>query len=105
MQSFKSHDLPVDSVLLSHPTKDSNQYLQLTLQVFPSAQDWFNRTGVLSIGFLLSNQTFKPNPQVYGPCFFIGDTYGYFENYGKYPSTLHISYSIVVINDIYLSDT
>ena len=77
MQSFESHHLPVDSVSLSHPTKDPNQYLKLSLQVFPSKQDHFNRTGVISIGFLLSNQTFKP-PPVFGPFYFDADKYGHF---------------------------
>ncbi|KAG4401468.1 hypothetical protein GLYMA_07G270800v4 [Glycine max] len=79
MNSFKSHFLPVDSVLLSHPSKDSTQYLELSLQVFPSGQNHFNRTGAFSIGFLLSNQTFKP-PKVFGPFYFVGDKYEHFEN-------------------------
>ncbi|KAH1200541.1 putative leucine-rich repeat receptor-like protein kinase [Glycine max] len=54
MQSFKSHFLPVDS-------------------------DHFNRTGAFSIGFLLSNQTFKP-PEVFGPFCFRGDKYEHFGN-------------------------
>ncbi|KAI9397107.1 hypothetical protein POPTR_004G232400v4 [Populus trichocarpa] len=74
MDSFKLHQLPVDSVNLSHPRKDSSTYLVLNLQVFPFGHDRFNRTGVSSIGFALSNQTFKPPPQ-FGPFFFIGDAY------------------------------
>ncbi|RDX81659.1 putative leucine-rich repeat receptor-like protein kinase, partial [Mucuna pruriens] len=81
MQSFKSHFLPVDSVLLSHPSKDSTQYLDLSLQVFPSGQDHFNRTGTFTIGFLLSNQTFKP-PKVFGPFYFLADKYEHFGNSG-----------------------
>ncbi|XP_028762891.1 probable leucine-rich repeat receptor-like protein kinase At5g49770 [Neltuma alba] len=77
MQSFEFHDLPVDSVSLSHPVKDSNQYLVLSLQVFPSNQDRFNRTGTSGIGFLLSNQTFKP-PKEFGPFYFNADRYGHF---------------------------
>ena len=74
MDSFKLHQLPVDSVNLSHPRKDSSTYLVLNLQVFPFGHDRFNRTGVSSIGFALSNQTFKP-PTQFGPFFFIGDAY------------------------------
>ncbi|XP_011028446.1 PREDICTED: probable leucine-rich repeat receptor-like protein kinase At5g49770 isoform X1 [Populus euphratica] len=74
MNSFKLHQLPVDSVNLSHPRKDSSTYLVLNLQVFPFGQDRFNRTGISSIGFVLSNQTFKP-PSLFGPFFFIGDAY------------------------------
>ncbi|CAJ1941593.1 unnamed protein product [Sphenostylis stenocarpa] len=80
MRSFKSHFEPVDSVLLSHPRKDSTQYLKLNLQVFPSGQDHFNRTGTLSIGFMLSNQTFKP-PTDFGPFYFLADRYEHFGNY------------------------
>lgn len=81
MRSFESHDLPVDSISLSHPTKDSSQYLKLSLQVFPLNQDNFNRTGTLSIGFLLSSQGFVP-PKSFGPLFyFVADTY---EHFGKY---------------------
>ncbi|KAJ6715608.1 LEUCINE-RICH REPEAT-CONTAINING PROTEIN [Salix viminalis] len=74
MNSFMLHQLPVDSVALSSPRKDSSHYLVLNLQVFPVGQDRFNRTGISSIGFELSNQTFKPPPQ-FGPFFFIADPY------------------------------
>nr|XP_034916258.1 probable leucine-rich repeat receptor-like protein kinase At5g49770 isoform X2 [Populus alba] len=77
MDSFKLHQLPVDSVNLSHPRRDSSTYLVLNLQVFPFGQDRFNRTGISSIGFALSNQTFKP-PSQFGPFYFMGDAYLYF---------------------------
>uniref|UniRef100_A0A6N2N2A3 Protein kinase domain-containing protein n=1 Tax=Salix viminalis TaxID=40686 RepID=A0A6N2N2A3_SALVM len=77
MDSFKSHQLPVDSVHLSQPRKDPSQYLDLNLQVFPFGQDRFNRTAISRIGFVLSNQTFKP-PAQFGPFFFAGDTYLHF---------------------------
>ncbi|XP_047976216.1 leucine-rich repeat receptor protein kinase HPCA1-like [Salvia hispanica] len=75
--SFKSHGLPIDAVSLSNPTKNMDNYLLLSLQVFPSGQDYFNRTGISAIGFMLSNQTFKP-PKEYGPFYFIGNSYPYF---------------------------
>lgn len=75
MQSFQaSYKLPVDSISLSNPRKNAFEYLEVSLQVFPSAVDHFNRTGVSSIGFVLSNQTYKP-PSFFGPYFFIGDQY------------------------------
>ncbi|KAJ6942378.1 hypothetical protein NC652_008257 [Populus alba x Populus x berolinensis] len=77
MNSFKSHQFPVDSVRLSQPRKDLSQYLDLNLQVFPFGQDRFNRTAISSIGFMLSSLTFKP-PAQFGPFFFIGDTYLHF---------------------------
>ncbi|XP_047982293.1 leucine-rich repeat receptor protein kinase HPCA1-like isoform X2 [Salvia hispanica] len=75
--SFKSHGLPIDSISLSNPTKNIDNYLLLSLQVFPSGQDHFNRTGISSIGFMLSNQTYKP-PKEYGPFYFIANSYPYF---------------------------
>lgn len=99
MKSFKSHQLPVDSILLSNPTKDSTQYLELSLQVFPSRQDRFNRTGILSIGFLLSNQTFKPDPKVFGPFYFRADKYGYFESSGtNFFPTYIVVMKVIVLN-------
>ncbi|XP_057804439.1 leucine-rich repeat receptor protein kinase HPCA1 isoform X1 [Salvia miltiorrhiza] len=75
--SFQSHGLPVDAVSLSNPTKNIDNYLLLSLQIFPSGLDYFNRTGISAIGFMLSNQTFKP-PKEYGPFYFIGNSYPYF---------------------------
>lgn len=77
MVTFQSHSLPVDSVSLSNPTKNIDDYLLLNLQIFPSGQDYFNRSGISGIGFMLSNQTFKP-PSGFGPFFFIGNSYPYF---------------------------
>jgi hypothetical protein len=77
MFSFQSNQLPVDSVSLSNPMKNLDSYLLLNLQAFPSGQDYFSRTGISGIAFVLSNQTFKP-PDSFGPFFFIGDSYEYF---------------------------
>ncbi|KAF2310146.1 hypothetical protein GH714_006745 [Hevea brasiliensis] len=77
MDSFRSNQLPVDSVSLSNPRKDLSEYLDLNLQVFPFDRDYFNQTIISQIGFVLSNQTFKP-PKFFGPYYFIGDVYHYF---------------------------
>ncbi|KAG8368961.1 hypothetical protein BUALT_Bualt15G0100700 [Buddleja alternifolia] len=77
MATFRSHSLPADSVSVSNPTKNMDDYLVLSLQIFPSGQDYFNHTGISGIGFMLSNQTFKPPPG-FGPFFFIGNSYAYF---------------------------
>lgn len=77
MSTFNSLNLPVDSVSLSNPIKNIDDYLLLSLSIFPSGLDYFNRTGISGIGFMLSNQTFKP-PKEYGPFFFIGNSYPYF---------------------------
>nr|GMC51467.1 probable leucine-rich repeat receptor-like protein kinase At5g49770 [Ipomoea batatas] len=79
MHSFKSQELPVDSVSLSNPADNPNDYLVVHLQVFPNGMDHFNRTGVSAIGFALSNQTFKPPPS-FGPFFFQPDVnYKFFD--------------------------
>lgn len=77
MKSFKSQNQPVDSVSLSNPLKNEVNYLVLDLEIFPSNQPYFNRSGITKIGFMLSNQTFKP-PHEFGPFYFKGNTYQYF---------------------------
>lgn len=77
MNTCRSHGLPVDSVAISDPTKNIDNYLLLNLQIFPSGQDYFDHRGISSIGFLLSNQTFKPPPG-FGPFYFIGNCYQFF---------------------------
>nr|DAD38792.1 TPA_asm: hypothetical protein HUJ06_013114 [Nelumbo nucifera] len=83
MNSFKTAQLPVDSVSLSNPRKDSDNYFDLDLEVFPSGTERFNELGILNIGFVLSNQTFKP-PKGFGPFFFIGSPYGAFAAIGGF---------------------
>ncbi|XP_059445078.1 leucine-rich repeat receptor protein kinase HPCA1-like isoform X1 [Corylus avellana] len=77
MQCFQNFSLPVDSVSLNNPIKDSTKNLELSLELFSSGQDRFNRTGISIIGSLLSGQTFKP-PQGFGPYYFLADPYGYY---------------------------
>ena len=74
LNSFESSKLPVDSVSLSNPTMDLLAYFNVTIEIFPSDEDRFNRTGIINIAFLLSNQNFKA-PKFYGPYAFIGDSY------------------------------
>ncbi|KAL4655166.1 hypothetical protein ACB092_01G431600 [Castanea dentata] len=92
MQSFNYYQLPVDSVslTLSNSTTTSSEYLEMKLKVFPLGQVSFNRTGISSIGFMLSNQTFKPPPP-FGPYYFIGD------QYEKYTESKKSSRSSIVI--------
>lgn len=72
--SFTSRQLPIDSVSLSDTKINDDKYLQMSLEVFPANQLRFNVKEVLTIGFLLSNQTFKP-PSDFGPFYFIGQEY------------------------------
>ncbi|KAL8232211.1 hypothetical protein R6Q57_001989 [Mikania cordata] len=61
MSFFQKTKLPVDSLSLSNPSRNSEDYLVVRLQVFPSGQPNFNRTGIIGIAFSLSNQSFKTN--------------------------------------------
>lgn len=74
MRTFNAEKAPVDSVSLSNISRSSSNYLEMTLQVFPRDHDRFNRTAILTLGFLLSNQTFKP-PSDYGPYYFTANDY------------------------------
>ncbi|XP_051146447.1 leucine-rich repeat receptor protein kinase HPCA1-like isoform X2 [Andrographis paniculata] len=94
MTTFNSQSLPVDSVSVSNPTKNIDNYLLMSLRIFPSGQDFFNRSVISSIGFMLSNQTFKPPPG-FGPFFFIGDSYPYFA--GSLAGAHHKSANTTVI--------
>ncbi|KAI4306420.1 hypothetical protein L6164_029698 [Bauhinia variegata] len=78
MSTFRSQNLPVDSVSLSNPFKNSStDYFQLTVSFFPPQQDLFNRTGVSTIAFVLVNQIYDA-PEFFSPYFFIGDDYQYY---------------------------
>jgi hypothetical protein len=77
MESFRLNQLPVDSVSLSNPMTNLIGFVLLTLEVFPFGQEYFNRTGVSRMGFVLSNQTFKP-PDDFGPFIFSSESYRYF---------------------------
>ncbi|KAL3515799.1 hypothetical protein ACH5RR_022701 [Cinchona calisaya] len=83
MSSFKH--LPVDSVSLSNPSKNLDEYLTLSLQVFPSGQDYFNWTGISAIAFVFSNQIFI-SPPSFGPYYFIANSY---QNFPGTPSSSH----------------
>nr|XP_043622683.1 leucine-rich repeat receptor protein kinase HPCA1-like [Erigeron canadensis] len=93
MVCFESKKLPVDSVSLSKPMKNSDDYLEINLEIFPSGSERFNRSGISRIGFVLSNQTYKP-PHFFGPYFFIGNNYDFFS---EAPKGKHKSISIGVI--------
>ncbi|KAJ4963179.1 hypothetical protein NE237_023118 [Protea cynaroides] len=77
MLTFQTYQLPVDSVSLSNPRRDSYNYLEVSLEVFRSGDDHFSWSEITEIGLLLSNQTFKP-PQYFGTYYFLGSNYGSF---------------------------
>lgn len=74
MNSFRKHQLPVDSVSLNNINTDVDEYLSMHLQVFPSGKLRFEQSDISNIGFILSNQTFKTSKD-FGPYFFIGAPY------------------------------
>ncbi|XP_026663823.2 probable leucine-rich repeat receptor-like protein kinase At5g49770 [Phoenix dactylifera] len=74
LKSSLLKQVPVDSVSLQNPFVDPDNNLAITLQVFPGAKDRFNEIDVYTLGFILSNQTFKP-PSLFGPYYFIGEGY------------------------------
>ncbi|XP_031103031.1 probable leucine-rich repeat receptor-like protein kinase At5g49770 isoform X1 [Ipomoea triloba] len=73
MSAFLSRGLPVDSVSVTAPTIDVYSYLQFRVQIFPSGQDTFNRTGYSDVGFLLNRQPF--DVEYFGPFFYKADEY------------------------------
>ncbi|XP_074294396.1 leucine-rich repeat receptor protein kinase HPCA1-like isoform X2 [Silene latifolia] len=77
MAVFQSNKVAVESVSLSNMSRDSSNYLDVNLEIFPLGQVRFNRTAIRSIGFILSNQTFKPPPS-FGPFIFMADEYPIF---------------------------
>ncbi|CAK9168662.1 unnamed protein product [Ilex paraguariensis] len=92
MSAFQSNQLLVDSVSLSDPTVDVYSYLQFRLQIFPSALDHFNRTGISTVGFLLTNSFPIPN---YGSYSFKEESYCCFAG-AKKPSNTGINVGAVV---------
>lgn len=82
MGAFSTNNLPVDSVSLCNPILDGTAYLQVKLQVFPSGQDYFNRTGVSEVGNVLNRQLF-PLAAYFGPFSFIQEIYEYFPGENK----------------------
>ncbi|KAK9052571.1 hypothetical protein SSX86_029200 [Deinandra increscens subsp. villosa] len=64
------------SVSLQNPFFNTDDYLQVYLQLFPSKGKRFNRSDIQKMGFYLSNQTYKP-PAGFGPYFFIAIPYDF----------------------------
>ncbi|XP_027335171.1 probable leucine-rich repeat receptor-like protein kinase At5g49770 isoform X2 [Abrus precatorius] len=83
LNAFRAQHIPVDSVSLSNPFRNStSDNFQLTLDVFPAQSDRFNATGVLSIAFMLSNQIYKP-PEFFSPYVFRGNNYEFYGGESK----------------------
>ncbi|XP_072969581.1 leucine-rich repeat receptor protein kinase HPCA1-like [Typha angustifolia] len=76
-KSFLDHQLPVDSISLHNPFVNPSNNLEISLQIFPSGKIRFDEVDISGLGFILSNQTFKP-PPIYGPYYFVGQQYSDF---------------------------
>lgn len=89
MDFYRKQNIPVDSVSLSNPFKDSStDNFQLTLNIFPSQTDRFNATGVSTAAFALSNQLYKP-PEFFTPYAFIGVNYKHLGGESKGSKSSH----------------
>jgi hypothetical protein len=96
--NFLQYQLPVDSISLQNISVDSNNYLEMSLGVFPSNKIYFSQEDVTNIGFILSNQTYKP-PSTFGPYFFLGQQYSF---YSGICSQLFLLYFIVLNFDKFI---
>ncbi|KAJ4766781.1 Leucine-rich repeat protein kinase family protein [Rhynchospora pubera] len=74
---FLQYQLPVDSISLQNVFVDAQNNLEMSLGVFPSNKTYFSQVDVTGIGFILSNQTYKP-PPTFGPYYFLGQEYSVF---------------------------
>ncbi|RLN28688.1 putative leucine-rich repeat receptor-like protein kinase [Panicum miliaceum] len=73
---FEKLNVPVDSIAIHDPFFDSNNNLQMSLELFPSGKVRFSEQDISDVGFMLSNQTYKP-PGTFGPYYFIGQQYSF----------------------------
>nr|QJR84049.1 CARD1-like protein 4 [Phtheirospermum japonicum] len=78
------------SISLQNPFFNSDDYLQVQLELFSSDAKYFNRSMVQRIGFSLSNQTYKP-PHEFGPYYFIATPYVF----GEEQARAHISKGMI----------
>jgi hypothetical protein len=73
---FEKLNVPVDSIAIHNPFFDSNNNLQMSLELFPSGKVQFSEQDISDVGFILSNQTYKP-PGTFGPYYFNGQQYSF----------------------------
>ncbi|KAF8411894.1 hypothetical protein HHK36_004452 [Tetracentron sinense] len=77
MSLWKQLLLNPGSVSLQNTTFNTDDYLQLHLELFPSDGKYFNRTEIQRIGLYLSNLNYEPPDLEFGPYFFIGSSSPY----------------------------
>ncbi|KAL8252106.1 hypothetical protein R6Q59_035799 [Mikania micrantha] len=96
MSYFQKTKLPVDSLSLLNPSRNLEDYLVVKLQVFPSGQTSFNRTGIIGIAFTFSNQSFKPKTD-FNTYTFNADIYNYFSDLGPTVAKQKTSHTGIII--------
>nr|XP_051219708.1 leucine-rich repeat receptor protein kinase HPCA1-like [Lolium perenne] len=74
MSLWTQLNLRAGAVELSDVHFNSDSYLQVQVELFPSSRTSFNHSELIIIGFLLSNHTYK-QPEKFGPYIFIADKY------------------------------
>ncbi|KAB5574526.1 hypothetical protein DKX38_001720 [Salix brachista] len=94
MRSFKLHELPVDSVVVSFPKEGLLGYLESNLSVFPSDRNHFNTTTISDIGFVLTLQTYESSDTL-GPTYFKGDPYPYSAGEPTVPNKVSSTGSVI----------
>nr|XP_043619913.1 leucine-rich repeat receptor protein kinase HPCA1-like [Erigeron canadensis] len=70
--AFRVLQLPVESISFSSASINEFKYITYRLHIFPSDEDFFNRSSVSLIGNIINGQLDKP---YYGPMIFLGDNY------------------------------
>ncbi|XP_073123121.1 leucine-rich repeat receptor protein kinase HPCA1-like [Henckelia pumila] len=70
------------SVSLNNPFFNIYDYLQMELALFPTNSKYFNRSEIRRLGYMFSNQIYKP-PSGFGPYYFIAAQYSFEEEKGK----------------------
>ncbi|KAF8730934.1 hypothetical protein HU200_016808 [Digitaria exilis] len=73
---FWAKGILLDSISIDDPVFNTHNNLQMNLELFPSGKTQFSQQDISEVGFMLSNQSYKP-PKEYGPYYFIGQVYSF----------------------------
>ncbi|EOA12859.1 hypothetical protein CARUB_v10025827mg [Capsella rubella] len=94
---FKKFNYPVDSVGIRNIRENATDHqLLIDLLVFPLGRESFNQTGMILIGFVFSNQTYKPPPR-FGPYIFKANKYKKFYDVDVGYKSLNMGVIIVAV--------
>ncbi|KAL5720655.1 hypothetical protein ACHQM5_013301 [Ranunculus cassubicifolius] len=87
--------LTAGSVSLQNPFFNTDNYLQIQLYLFPPTGKYFDRTEIQTLGFSLSNQTYKP-PKIFGPYYFLAFPYDFQDKKGGTSESLGMTIGIAI---------